>query len=278
MKKRVCILVFVLSVMLSVQAQFAKPLKKKNDFKRAFSLGITGSYAANDLIYSSVTKSSMHPVFDPTFGLAAEWNTMPHFSVGLDVSYAMRGGQKTFNTEFQTSYSSTTFAHVKYDITMNGIDLRIPLSFYFGDEGNLRPYVYLAPRLSVWTGGKVSWERTYDDPSFPSKSFESRLNEALMLPFDLSAMAGVGLCAHLKTGRRALLCKLDLGYGVSVLSNFSQGEVNGEVAFEGWGDIAHETLGQRRLQNLEVRLAILLPLQKPVADACDFNQKPYKSR
>lgn len=278
MKKGFFILFFSTFVAMSAQAQFAKPLKKKVEAKKVFSLGITGSFAANDMIYSAVSKSQFNPVFGPTFGLAAEWNTMQRLSVGVDVSYAMRGTHEAFATELQTSYSTTTFARVNYNMSLNGIELRVPVTFYFGESEWVRPYVYVAPRVCIWIDGSVRWERAYNDASFQPLVFESELTNAMAQPYDISAEAGLGVCGKLKLGRRSLFVKLDLGYGMSVLSNFSKGEVNEEVTFEGWGDIAHERLGQRRLQNLEARLTLLIPLQKPAADACDFNQKSYRPK
>ena len=278
MRKHVILLALGLLAVMSAQAQFAKPLKKKGEAKNVFCLGLTGSYAANDMIYSAVNESKMLPVFAPTFGLVAEWNTMQRLSMGVDVSYVMRGNRESFATEFQTSYTTTTFVRVNYDMSLNGIELRVPIALYFGDGEHLRPYFYLAPRIDVWLDGNVHWERTYDDASFQPITFDSELTDAMTLPFDFSAEAGVGLCSRLKLGRRAMYVKLDVGYGFSLLSNFSQGEVNEEVVFEGWGDIAHERLGQRHLQNAEVRLTLLLPLQKLADDACSFNQRPYRPK
>lgn len=278
MKKRSILLVFGLLTIVTAQAQFAKPLKKKSDTKMVFSFGMTGSYAGNDMIYSAVTQSAMHPIFAPTFGLAVEWGTMQRVSVGIDISYAIRGNKEIFDTEFLTNYASTASNHVEHNMSLNGIDIRIPLAVYFGEGRLLKPYAYLAPRFSVWLGGNVHWERTYDDATYQSITFDSELTDAMIRPIDFSVEAGVGLCSRLKIGRRALLIKLDVGYGISVVSNFSHDEVNEEVVFEGWGDIAHENLGQRRLQNAEARLTLLLPLQKLPDDACNFNQKPYRSK
>ena len=278
MKKRIVFLTIGLLAVFSAQAQFAKPLKKKNVSRKVFSLGITGSYAANDMVYSAVTNSALLPVFSPTFGVVAEWNTMQRFSVGMEVSYATRGDKEAFDSEFLTSYASTTFARTRYNISLNCIELRIPIAVYFGDGEYFKPYVYVAPRFGVWMGGHVRWERSYDDASFQPLVFESELTDAMVQPFDLSAEVGVGLCSKIKLGQRPLFIKFELGYGISVMSNFSKGEVNEVVAFEGWGDIEHERLGQRRLQNAEARLTLLMSLQKLAADACDFNQKPFKPK
>lgn len=278
MNKRLVILLFGLSVVLSAQAQFAKPLKKKDTSKGVFSIGITGSYAANDLVYSAVSKSKLSPFLAPTFGLAAEWNTMQRIGVGAEVSYVIRGGNEVFATEFLTSYSTTTFARVKYNLSLQGVELRIPVTYYWGSGARLCPYVYVAPRLSLWTGGKYHWERTYDDGSYSPLVYENEVTNAMVSPVDIGAIAGAGLCGQLRPGRMRLFVKLDMGYGISLLSNFSQDEVSQEVEFVGWGDITHEKLGRRYLQSLEARLTLLVPLQKPAADACDFNQKPYKRR
>lgn len=278
MNKRLVILLFGLCAVLSAQAQFAKPLKKKTEAKKVFCLGATGSFAANDMIYSKVSQSKISPFLAPTFGLVAEWNTMQGIAVGADVSYVTRGGNEVFATEFLTSYSTTTFARVKYNLSLKGVELRVPVSYYFGNGERLCPYVYAAPRLSLWMGGQYRWERTYDEGSYSPVVYENEVTNAMVSPLDIGAIAGVGLCGQLRPGRMRLFVKLDVGYGISLLSNFSQGEVSQEVEFVGWGDIAHEELGRRYLQNLEARLTLLLPLQKSTPDACDFNQKPYKRR
>lgn len=276
MKKRLLLLLFGLLAFSTVQAQFAKPLKKNTAQKKVFSMGLTGSFAANDMVYSAVTKSPMVPLFAPSFGLVAEWNTMCRFSVGADVSYVIRGDKVAFATEFLTSYSTTTFARVDYGISLEGIELRVPFVWYFGDGALLKPYVYVAPRVGLWMGGRYSWERTYDNDYFAPLIFEGDITRAMMRPFDLGAIAGIGFCSRLKTRQMHLFVKFDLGYGVNATNSFSQGEIDEMVMFQGWGDIGQEKLGQRHLQNVEARLTLLVPFQKPAADACDFDQKPYK--
>ena len=108
--------------------------------------------------------------------------------------------------------------------------------------------------------------------------FDSELNKATMKPYDISAVAGVGLCHRFLVSRTQFFMKFDLSYGISVLSNFSQQEVDETIAFQGWGDIEHETLGNRYLQNVEARLTLLLPLRKRLKDACAFEQKMKKSK
>ena len=72
--------------------------------------------------------------------------------------------------------------------------------------------------------------------------------------------------------------KFDLSYGMSLLNNFSQHEMNKDVEFQGWGDIEHETLGQRYLRDIEARLTLLMPVRKHLKDACAFEQKMKKGK
>lgn len=281
MRKCVFILVFSLFSVVSLHAQFARPLKNRNYLCRntsSLSVGVTGSFAANDMVYSAVTKSKLTPYLAPTFGFAAEWNTMQRVSIGLDASYAMRGTNEVFATEFLTSYSSTTFARVNYIMAMNGIEVRIPISYYLGYGENVRPYLFVAPRFDLWLNGNAKWERTYDNNSYQPVVYETELTDATNMPYDISAMAGVGLCGRVLIKKIQFFVKLDVSYGISLLSNFSQHEVNEDVEFQGWGDIEHETLGKRYLQNAEARLTLLMPLRKHLKDACAFEQKTKKGK
>ena len=281
MKRCLFILVFLLFSLVSMQAQYAKPLKARDFICRntsPFAVGITGSFAANDMLYSAVSKSILRPYLASTFGLAVEWNTMRRVSVGVDVSYAIRGSNEVFATEFLTSYSSTTFARINYAMRMNGVEVRVPITYYLGYGEDTRPYVYVAPRFNLWLNGNLRWERTYDDGSYAPIVYETELNSATMRPYDLSAVAGIGICQRFLVSKTQFFLKFDLSYGISVLSNFSQQEVGEAIPFQGWGDIGHETLGQRRLQNVEARLTFLMPLRKPLKDACAFAQKTKKPK
>ena len=281
MKKRLILLLFGVLSVVSLQAQFAKPLKSRNYLCRntgSLSVGVTGSFAANDLMYTTVSKSILTPYLAPTFGLAVEWNTMRRVSVGLNASYAMRGANEVFATEFLTNYSTSTLARVHYTMTMNGVEARLPITYYIGYGENIRPYLYVAPRFTLWLNGNVRWDRTYDNESYDPVVYESELNNATIAPYDLSAVAGVGLCSRVLLKRTQFFVKFDLSYGISVLNNFSQHEVAEDVEFQGWGDIHHETLGSRYLQNVEARLTLLIPLRKPLKDACAFEQKMKKGK
>ena len=280
MRKHIFLLSLVLLPFL-LQAQYAKPVKNAHYTYRnhsPFSIGVTGSFAANDMIYTASEKGLFRPYLAPTAGLAMEWNTLKRIALGFDASYAMRGTKEGFATELLTSYTTMTFARVKYAMTMNAVEFRIPVTCYLGDGDNLRPYVYLAPRFDLWLNGNVEWERAYDDNSNPPLTYQTELTDATITPFDISAVVGVGLCHRIPVKQVQMLLKYDLSYGISVLNTFSEHEKNQDITFLGWGDIEHEELGKRYLQNLELRVTLLVPLWKHLKDACTFDQSPKKGK
>lgn len=288
MKKYLLLIVFALVVTLPTKAQFAKPLKsnKLNDCRNnlPLSLGLTGSYGWNDMIYTATNRVKAIGYHAPTLGLAAEYNAFNGLSVGLEASYAMRGTRKESITTFLTDFSTTTTARVNYEMTLRAIEAQIPVTYYLGSNNSWKPYVYLAPRVSVWLGDSIRWERTYDNGSYTPVMHQSALNKDNIKPYDIGAMAGLGLCSRMLVKRTQLFVKFDVSYCISVLSNFSNNEVQASEAsqttfvFEGWGDIEHENLGRRYLQNVEARLTLLIPLRKHLKDACAFDQRMKKKK
>lgn len=276
MKKSQFLTILCLTIAVTLQAQFAKPLKEEQQIfmnKGVVSIGLTGSYGANDMLYSAVRESKLHPWFAPTFGIALEWNTMRRISVGCDALYAMRGTHKTFSTEFLTSYSTTSTADVDFTMSLKGLEFRFPVTYYIGYGEVIRPFVFVAPRLDVWIMGDLHWQRSYADQLYPTVSYECDLSNATSAPFDLSAMTGVGLCNKFTTRRVDFFVRVEMSYGISLLSNFSSLEKASQAVFQGWGDIDHENLGERRLQNIEARITVLIPLQRHLEDACSLTKK-----
>jgi hypothetical protein len=110
------------------------------------------------------------------------------------------------------------------------------------------------------------------------------VDKGTMSPYDISVAAGFGICSRLMLGHMPLFIKFDVNYGISVLSTFSKEEIAADTdgsetfVFHGWGDIEHEKLGRRHLQNAEARLTVLIPIKKRLKDACAFDQGMRKPR
>lgn len=287
MKRFNVILVWCLMAVLPLQAQFAKPLKSRNigySNKSYWNVGLTGSYAANDMIYTAMNAGEFQVYLAPTGGIAVEYNTMNDLAVGMDVSYVMRGTKESSSTTILTSFSTTTLSHVDYAMSLKGVEMRVPVTLYLGSGEDVKPYVYLAPRVSLWLGDSIRWERTYKDASYAPVVYTHAVDKGTMRPYDISMVAGFGLCSRLMLGQMPLLVKLDLNYGISVLSTFSEEEIaaanegSQTFVFYGWGDVAHEDLGRRHLQNAEARLTVLIPIKKRLKDACAFDQRMKRSK
>lgn len=271
MKRGLVLIALMLSLLDVLHAQFTRPLKETVHMYRnnsSLSVGVMGGVTVNDMVYSAVVKSTSQPSVTPTFGFAMEWNTLRRVSVGMDLSYAQRAIKKSYSSEFQTGFSSSAFALVNFDMSLTALELRLPITYWFGYHDAMRPYLFVAPRFGFWFNGDFKWMRTYSDGSFPPAEYELELTNAMITPMDVSAVAGVGFGARFLLGHTRFFVKFELSYGFSVLSDFSPKEVSATVNVQGWGDLAHERLGQRHLQNLEARLIVLLPLRKHLKDAC----------
>ena len=287
MKKFNIIITLCLMVVVPLQAQFAKPLKSRNlnaSNSSFISVGITGSFAANDMIYTAMHKGEFQVYLGPTAGIAVEYNTMKNVGIGLDVSYVMRGAREATSSTFLSDYSTMTTARVNYEMSLKGVEARIPVTLYLGSGETVKPYVYLAPRVSVWLGDSIRWKRTYDDASYAPVVYTHAVDKGTMNPYDISVVAGLGVCSRIMLGQMPLFLKFDVNYGIRVLSTFSKEEIaaanegSETFVFYGFGDVEHEDLGRRYLQNAEARLTILIPIKKRLKDACAFNQGMRKPK
>ena len=287
MKRFNIILALFLMAVLPLQAQFAKPLKSRSvgyGNKSYWNVGLTGSYAANDMIYTAMRAGEFQVYLAPTAGIAMEYNAMNGLGVGLDVSYVKRGTREATSTTLLTNFNTTTIAHVDYEMSLTGVEMRVPVTLYLGAGENVKPYVYFAPRVNLWLGDSIRWERSYEDASYAPVTYTHAVDKSTMRPYDVSMVAGFGLCSRLMLGQMPLLVKFDVNYGVSVLSTFSDEEITAAnegsqtFVFYGWGDIAHEDLGRRHLQNAEARLTVLIPIKKRLKDACAFDQSMKRGK
>ena len=268
MKRRWLLIVIMLFSAALLRAQFARPLKETAFICRnnsSLSVGLTGSFAANDMLYTALDKTSFRPLYSPTIGLAAEWNTMRRISVGMDLSFARRGTHKAFITELLTSYSTSTYAHVDYTLSMNALELRLPITWWIGYDETVRPYLFVAPRLDLWLGGNVKWVRWYENDSYQPLIYEYELTDAIITPYDVSAVGGFGVGSRFLSGRTRFFVKFELSYGISILNNLPPKD---KLVVEGWGDLSQESWGERYLQNVEARCFLLVPLRRHLRDAC----------
>lgn len=271
MKRRWFLIAILLFSATLLRAQYARPLKETKTIchnNSSFCVGVTGSFSANDMLYTAVDKSLLRPLYAPTIGLAAEWNTMQRVSIGMDLSYARRGTRKAFSTELLTSYSTTTHAHVDYTLSMNALELRVPITLWIGYDETVRPYLFVAPRLDLWLGGNAKWVRWYENDSYQPLTYTCELTDAIITPYDVSAVGGFGVGSRFFIGRTRFFVKFELSYGISIINNFPQKDDQTAVTVEGWGDLSQESFGERYLQNVEARLILLIPLRRHLRDAC----------
>lgn len=275
--KRILIFLFIVSLLplTSLRAQDGgkKPLKQRNFANSNVSgicVGLKAGGLCGDMIYSSLKEVKPRGLFGPVAGLAVEWNVNSVFSVGFDAMYAVHGGRKVIDSDFQISFTEINTSRVDYRFVMNCVDFRLPLTIYLGYDGDTRPYCFVAPNFSLLLNGKAEWHRTYlnENPYVSSLDYESPLTKANARPYELSVLAGIGVSHRFKINQMKMFLKVDLGYDFGLMNDFSDAEMNHEVDFIGWGGGNYESLGTRRLQALELKASLMIPIKKPLKDAC----------
>lgn len=275
--KRILVLLFIVSLLpftsLYAQVGGKKPLTQKNyanSNASGISVGVKAGGVCNDLIYSSVKQAKARGLFGPIAGIAFEWNASNVFSVGFDALYAVHGGRKAIDSEFQTSFTETNTAQVDYRMTMNCVDFRIPLTCYLGYESDTRAYCFIAPNFSLVLNGNIEWHRTYlnENAFVNALDYEVPLTKANARPYEISVVAGIGVCRRFQINQLKMLVKVDLAYDFGLMNDFSDAELNHEVTFVGWGGSDQESLGTRHMQALELKASLMIPIKKPLKDAC----------
>ena len=117
---------------------------------------------------------------------------------------------------------------VHYCMTVNYVDVRIPLTYNFRKQGSrVSPYVMLSPQFNVAVNGKINYyaddiSEYYVDPS--AKVISTDIAKTTIRSFDVSLMVGVGLDWLINTGRMPLLFSLEGGYNFGLIDNFAKAE------------------------------------------------------
>ncbi len=168
------VIIMLLSLLLvsgSVNAQFARPLPSKKDaaqWDADYSVGIFGGISAtrwfhiNDanMNYGYQPYSTIHIAFDNTFlqsvlnnalaGISVERKIGDYHSVGLEVAFANRNTRMSYHNvrPFADNVDSIIFSY--NNIQYSELFVQVPFTQYMaGPSKPVRPYVFVAPRVTI---------------------------------------------------------------------------------------------------------------------------------
>ncbi len=284
----------------TANAQFNKPLQspnsKVNSSEAQYNIGIVGGLNTTRWFHSGGTKTAYRQPFNFGIvgGLSVERMLTKTTSISLEGYYAMRNLQLNYDVlNFPSQFNVNENFYRQFDVDYQEINVQAPFTYYFS-KSNLRPYVFVGPRVSVPLSGKMIWQRTKIE-EYGTANQHLSANGATIdtvafsaqntWQWNLGVVAGAGIMYKLNVGNYYFLIKADvsahasLAYftflnespfvHASLLNSFTYEEQQGTSQnVIGAGYIDPYLLGMRFNTDAAVKITLMFPLKKQLQGAC----------
>ena len=284
----------------TANAQFNKPLQspnsKVNSSEAQYNIGIVGGLNTTRWFHSGGTKTAYRQPFNFGIvgGLSVERMLTKTTSISLEGYYAMRNLQLNYDVlNFPSQFNVNENFYRQLDVDFQEINVQAPFTYYFS-KSNLRPYVFVGPRVSVPLSGKMIWQRTKIEEYGTANQHLSAngatidtvaLSAQNTWQWNLGVVAGGGIMYKLNVGNYYFLIKADvsahasLAYftflnespfvHASLLNSFTYEEQQGTSQnVIGAGYIDPYLLGMRFNTDAAVKITLMFPLKKQLQGAC----------
>ena len=270
------------------KAQFSKPIKpaysRVSSSEAKYNIGITGGLTLTHWLHfgGTNTKYNQPLNFGPTGGLVVERMLNNSNSIAIEGLFAMRNTQLNYNVlNYPVSVGSGPEHNKDYyrqfDVNYQEVNVQVPLTHYFG-QGNLMPYLFVAPRVSIPLSGKMIWQKKeiqgygtenqqYIEAGASYDTVEMTAQNTRQ--WNVGIVVGAGLRYKLNMNNYYLFIKLDASAHGAILNSFTDEEIQGlSQNVIGAGYIDPFLLGMRFNTDATVKLTILFPLKKQLKGAC----------
>lgn len=276
---------------LTANAQFNKPLQSATQRKTSnvakYNVGISGGLSLTHWIHTGGLENNFEqPITDglgPVFGVSVERLLNNRMSVSLEGFYAMRKTSLTYNAikPLAISYGNSSDYQKHFSIEYNQIEIQVPLTYYLSSTQNARikPYVFVAPRISIPLNGTEKMEKQLldslgnfqvDDNGNPTSiNVQADLNKSNFRQFNVGIVGGVGVLFKINMNNYYFLVKVDASYNYNLINSYTEDEKNATVAnVLGVGYIEPSLLGKRYITDGTIKATVLFPLKKQLKGAC----------
>jgi len=272
---------WVFSLSLQVQAQ--------NSLENV-RFGVIGGYHSTSTSYSNLDSrffESPKSVGSGAFGAYAELFLTDNFSIRPQIMFLSRG-TKIDNVAYLTQYfrvpnkfqdyhSDTQYGSVttslNYKIDAKYTDIRLPFIYNFGENGGLRPYIYVAPILGLVRGGEIFLAGSGNEYSID-------VTDANMASTYFAISPGIGL----KIPVGGVELGLEASYEFGLTDTYSSKEKDGRSYANYLFPIYHID-GTRKFSGFEVSAHLSIPLsifgggsKKPVRRIAYIEDEPRVSQ
>lgn len=278
-------LILFLSILLAgnnAMAQFRKPLQSRNTIgsESRYNVGITGGLTTTHWFHFAGTGTQYHQPFNfgPIGGLVVERMFNSNSSLAVEGLFAMRNTHLDYNVlNFPVAININKDFFRQYDVDYMEVALQAPLTYYFS-QGNLRPYVFVAPRFTLPLSGTLVWQKqeiidygTENEHYSEENVVHDTVNMSgqNMRRWNVGLVAGVGIRYKLNFSNYYLLLKLDLSGHAAFINSFTKDENNGDSQIVIGAAYIDPYLLQKRFNtDASVKLTVLFPLKKQLKGAC----------
>lgn len=234
-------------------------------------IGAGGGIHLSKLIYSDLdedffpeNKSNLSGVFSVFAEFDFGKNNM--FAIRPQFSFLTRGGTlNQIGSDYYQGYFNDPdipeelLTDVRYSLKAQCFDFRLPLIWQIGNTGwKVRPYIYLAPIVSVVNNGYVAVSNHYGDGAFDGYKFD--MSDANMASTIISGAVGAGLKYQFDISGNPFFLGLEFGYERSFTNTYGSKEKDGEANVVSFFPNVRKTVGTRTMQAFELQMSLGIPL------------------
>ena len=265
-------------------AQFNKPLKpaysRVSSSEAKYNIGLEGGLTSTYWLHFGGTQTKYHQPFNfgLTGGLVVERMLNSSNSIAIEGLFAMRNIELNYEVlNFPVAINENKDYYRQYNVNYQEVDVQIPLTHYFS-QGNIRPFVYVAPRFSLPLSGNITWQKmeilnygTQDQQYDEAHATHDTVSMSAqnMRRWNVGLVLGAGAVFKINFSNYYLLLKLDASAHAAVINSFSKEENNGTSSnVIGASYIDPYLLGKRFNTDATVKLTLLFPLKKQLKGAC----------
>lgn len=276
MKTLFRIILALIMVQLTVEAtaQFKKPLSKpkKQSDEAMINIGIVAGPSITHWQHFNVAQAEEWFLMNYTpklklgytGGLFFEAILGKHLSVGINALYTQHNVHLEYiNEKFPIGWDNgITYSKRTYDLVANyqSVALSLPLTYYFFTvKEPVRPYLYVAPRVSYIINGTVT--ETITDATSGADPVKNSETEQPLCPsnhisLNVGATAGLGFQFRISMAYYYFLIKTEAYANWNFLNTFSEAQLNNEFN------------NKRQDADAAATITFVFPLKKSLKDAC----------
>lgn len=263
-----CLLVILSTIEINAQINSSKKQSHKGN---AIGIGFMAGINHSTFTYSEYHLKSLpnNLLLRPNIGFFVNIPINKEISIAPSLSL--------YNKGTLTKYIYEQTYDVIYTAKSRYFSVRIPIYYYINKRLNskydvkpfynaynsVQPFIVIAPSYNYLLGGNINLSQ----PQLPIEDVSVNIGKANMNIHDICIFLGGGISLN----KFSLHTKLEIGYNIGIINNFSDMEIN-ETA-QSYNINAYNINGKRFNHNIELNIYISLPIRTPDKECKECNKR-----